>query len=107
IFPFEEPWFRERGVNAVYIGHPLARIVHPPGTTQIPANTVAILPGSRQGEVARHLPYLLDTVAVLRNKHPELRFVMALPDGFSANAGADFSERIRAASIQVKEGTTW
>ncbi len=107
IFPFEEPWFRQRGVNAVYIGHPLTRIVRAPGEIQLAENTIAILPGSRQGEVARHLPDLLATVALLRAKRPELQFVMALPSGFAANAGPQFSERIRAASIQVKEGSTW
>ena len=30
IFPFEEPWFRQRGVNAEYIGHPLAKRIQPP-----------------------------------------------------------------------------
>ena len=29
LFPFEEPWFRERGVNADYVGHPLARVIRP------------------------------------------------------------------------------
>jgi len=107
IFPFEEPWFRKRGVNAVYIGHPLTRIVRAPGRIQIPENTIAILPGSRQGEVARHLPVLLETVERLRARRPELHFVLALPEGFSMKAGQQFSERIRAASIQVKEGFTW
>ena len=29
LFPFEEKWFRERGVNATYIGHPLAFMARP------------------------------------------------------------------------------
>jgi len=107
IFPFEQPWFRRHSVNAVYIGHPLTRLVRAPGKIQLAENTIAILPGSRQGEVERHLPILLETVDRLRARHPALHFVLALPEGFSMKAPQQFSERIRAASIQVTEGFTW
>ncbi len=107
IFPFEEPWFRRHGVRAVYIGHPLARIVRPAGKVQIPENTVAVLPGSRPGEVARHLPVLLRTVEILRADDSGLHFALALPEGFPAAVLAHFSERISAAAIQVIAGATW
>ncbi|MEO8027144.1 MAG: lipid-A-disaccharide synthase [Bryobacteraceae bacterium] len=107
IFPFEQSWFRLRGVNATYIGHPLTRIVKPRGGVELPADFVAILPGSRPGEVGRHLPALLETVAILRSRNPNLDFVLALPEGFTARSEPNFSERIRAASIQVIEGATW
>lgn len=109
IFPFEASFFEQRGVPTTYIGHPLARIVKASMTREeflkkfnLPDKRfIVLLPGSRHGEVERHLPVLID--AVNRLKHRDLGFVLALPGGF----GHTFSERIRGASIQVIEGATW
>jgi lipid-A-disaccharide synthase len=114
IFPFEEAFFRQHGVPTTFIGHPLARIVKPSLTRaefcekfgfSTDDRIVALLPGSRHGEVARHMPYLLDAAARIRARH-KARFILALPPGFGAET-ATFSERTRAASIQVVEGFTW
>src|SRR6185437_13848958 len=60
IFPFEQEFFRERGVPTTYIGHPLAVVVKPSlGGDEFrkkfgiapDARIVALLPGSRHGEV--------------------------------------------------------
>jgi lipid-A-disaccharide synthase len=113
IFPFEQSFFEGHGIPTTYIGHPLATVVKPtlereafrakfgisPG-----ARIVALLPGSRHGEVARHIPVLLEAAALIQN-HVPVTFVMGLPPGFGLDA--TFSERIRAASIQVIEGFTW
>jgi lipid-A-disaccharide synthase len=111
IFPFEEEFFARHGVPAAYIGHPLARIVKPSMTRDefcakfnLPADKkiVVLLPGSRHGEVERHLDDLLDASRRLGGR--DLVFVLALPGGF----GNTFSERIRGSSIQVLvEGVTW
>jgi len=68
IFPFEEQWYRDRGVDAEYVGHPLAD-VPPPAVSREefaarygldPARPwVALLPGSRKKEIAMNLPALL------------------------------------------------
>ena len=69
IFPFEEEFFPREGVPATYIGHPLAGLVRPSLTRdeffrkhRLAAGRplIAVLPGSRRGEAARHLPALLD-----------------------------------------------
>ncbi len=65
---------------------------------------VALLPGSRHGEVARHIPTLLEAAVSLRTRFP-VTLVMGLPPGFGIEP--TFSERFRAASIQVIEGLTW
>ncbi len=115
LFPFEEAWFRERGVNATYIGHPLASMVHTSTNRAeflerhgLPANRklISLLPGSRRGEAARHLPILLETIALLRRKW-ELSVVLATPKDFRSGALATFRERMGALSIQVLENETW
>ena len=76
IFPFEEAFFKQHGIAAEYIGHPLTRMVRPSAPVMelrrkfdIPdgAIAIALLPGSRVGEIERHLPILVEAV----ESHPE------------------------------------
>jgi len=116
IFPFEPEFFDRGGVNAVYIGHPLARLVKPTAGRDelrrrygVPDGVplIALLPGSRSGEAARHLPDLLETVELLRQSaSPAPQFILAVPPG-TVPAGSKFRERILASSIQLLEGQTW
>ncbi|HUA19264.1 MAG TPA: lipid-A-disaccharide synthase [Bryobacteraceae bacterium] len=116
IFPFEPEFFERGGVNAVYIGHPLTRLVKPSAGREelrrrygVPEGTplIALLPGSRRGEAARHLPDLLQTVELLRQStNPAPHFILAVPPG-TVPAASNFRERIRASSIQLLEGQTW
>jgi lipid-A-disaccharide synthase len=114
LFPFEEPWFRHRGVDAIYIGHPLASMVH----TQVSRKEflerhgispddplVVLLPGSRSGEAYRHMPILIDAVAELRQRFA-VSAIWATPPGFQLKTGT-FMERVRALSIKVIENETW
>jgi lipid-A-disaccharide synthase len=74
IFPFEEQFYRERGVAAKFVGHPLADLPAPSITREQLAadykldparHWIALLPGSRRGEVARILPVLLEAAQLL------------------------------------------
>jgi lipid-A-disaccharide synthase len=114
IFPFEEAFFRKHGVEATYIGHPLARIVKPTMSREEfrdrfgfkeTDRLVVLLPGSRRGEVLRHLPYLVEVTRQIRQRQ-SVRCVLALPAGFGFDH-ASFSEPLLASSIQVVEGFTW
>ncbi len=63
ILPFEEEWFRVRGVDTVFVGHPLLdRAPGPVPKPQVYAGqrVLAIFPGSRAGEVDRHWPLFRD-----------------------------------------------
>jgi lipid-A-disaccharide synthase len=112
IFPFEEAFFREHGIPASYIGHPLAGEVRP--VTQKAEffrkhrldpsrQLVTVLPGSRKGEAARHLPALLD--AVERIYRQQVTHFL-LPASETTGA-AFFRDRVGGAPIQVIEGETW
>ncbi len=114
IFPFEEKFFQERGVPAAYIGHPLSRLAKPMltraefcsklGISEV-ERIVALLPGSRQGEVARHLPIVIDAAKRIRERSG-VTFVLALPAGFGLQ-NTRFWEPVQAESIKVIEGHTW
>src|SRR5580704_11914837 len=116
IFPFEPDFFSPYGIDARYIGHPLTRLVKPSASREelrrrygIPdaAPVIALLPGSRKGEIDRHLPVLIDAVEKIRQTSQRLapRFILAVPAGTSLRS--NFRERISEASIQVLEGQTW
>lgn len=112
IFPFEEEFFVSRGVRATYIGHPLAGRVRPSLTKsdffrkhELPLDRplVAILPGSRQGEAARHLPILVETAWRLSRKSGATCVLPA-----SATTGTEFfRQRIGDAPVRVLEGESW
>jgi lipid-A-disaccharide synthase len=112
IFPFEEAFFREHRIPACYIGHPLAGQVRP-GLQKAEffrkhrldpnRQLVTVLPGSRKGEAARHLPSLLD--AVERIYRQQVTHFL-LPASETTGA-AFFRDRISGAPIRVVEGETW
>ncbi len=112
IFPFEEEFFTREGVAASYIGHPLAGRVRPSLTRQeffqkhrLAAGRplIAVLPGSRRGESARHIPALVDAAERLYREQA-LNFVLPA----SAHTGVEFfRERIGRSPIQVIEGESW
>jgi lipid-A-disaccharide synthase len=89
IFPFEEEWYRSRGVNADFIGHPLVGNVAAKKTRaefaadyRLDASKpiVALLPGSRSGEIAHHMPSLMQACRLIQ-KERNVQFVLALAQG--------------------------
>lgn len=115
IFPFEEDFFRNRGVSAEYIGHPLARLVKPLSSREdfvarhgLPRDRplVCLLPGSRPGEALRHLPALLDAADRL-DRRGAAAFVLALPAGFWRDGGLALVRRVGDLPVRVVQGETW
>ena len=86
IFPFEEPFYRERGVEAEFVGHPLAELPLPAVSREQfaaennldPAATwIGLLPGSRPKEIRDNLPEMLEAARALANRpapspHPRI-----------------------------------
>jgi lipid-A-disaccharide synthase len=89
IFPFEQDWYRARGVKADFTGHPLvgnvaakrSRAEFLADNHLDPAEPViALLPGSRPGEISHHMPILMQACRHILQKHP-VQFVLALAPG--------------------------
>ena len=84
LLPFEKKFYDDHGVTARFVGHPLADQI-PMQTDRIAARhgmglpiesvCVAVLPGSRHGEVARLSDDFARTIAWLVRHQPDLRFV--------------------------------
>jgi lipid-A-disaccharide synthase len=105
VFPFEEPIYREADIPASYVGHPLADLIPERNDPELARRAlgmfpgggpvVALLPGSRAGEVARLAPDFLRTAVWLHVRRPDLRFLLP--------ASSDrMMERIRAICDSLK-----
>jgi lipid-A-disaccharide synthase len=98
IFPFEEKFYRERGIAAEFVGHPLADLPAPTVTRQDFAREyqidperpwIALLPGSRRGEVSRIFPILLQAAQLLG---PDYVYTVPVASTLSRVAVASFLE---------------
>ncbi|WP_312080499.1 lipid-A-disaccharide synthase [Acinetobacter schindleri] len=85
LFPFEKVFYQKWQVPAAFVGHPLASqlpIQNPLTEAKQelgldPAQKyIALLPGSRRGEIERLGPLVLDTAQILQQKHPEYIFLI-------------------------------
>jgi lipid-A-disaccharide synthase len=103
ILPFEKQWYEQNGFSRVeYVGSPLAREVHTSRGKEIfcrdhrldPSKPlIALLPGSREKEITRILPVMLETAHTIRSRRPEIQFVLCL----SSEANLPIVEGLRAA----------
>jgi len=115
IFPFEEAFYRERGVVAEFVGHPLAELPPPDVTREQfaaangldPRQTwIGLLPGSRSREIRANLPEMLEAAWELAEVHPvrEYQFVVPLAptlDAAQEAAARDMVEE-RAGGLYIR-----
>lgn len=81
IFPFEEKFYRDRGVDATFVGHPLAELPNPTITREAYADQfqinsakrwITLMPGSRVKEVRMNLPTILESAGLLGDGYEHL-----------------------------------
>ncbi len=89
LFPFEARFYEEAGVPVTFVGHPVAERVPVEGDPHLlrsvlagaglsrSAPTIALLPGSRTGEVDRILPFMLDGAKILAAANSDLQFLVS------------------------------
>ena len=92
-FPFEPKLFEGTGLDARFIGHPLVKVVeretietNASGMCEGDGKTLALLPGSRMGEIQRILPRLLEALKLIVGKRCDLKFRVCIP---AANDAAE------------------
>lgn len=84
VFPFEEKIYQDAGIPVSYVGHPLADAIPlQPDTAAARAALgltsgpiIALLPGSRLSEVARHARLMLDAALRIHPRYPDAQFVL-------------------------------
>ena len=101
IFPFEEPFYRERGVLAEYVGHPLADLPLPSISRASFAQSnglnptkrwIGLLPGSRGKEIRLNLPEMLRAARMLLEHDPATEFLLPLAPTLTAHQIHETSE---------------
>ena len=105
LFPMEPPIYERHGVNARFIGHPLADSfpLHPDRAAArealaLPPDTpvLALLPGSRLGEIRRLLPVFLQAARLLAESKPGVRVVIPAAN---ARCRAEIETQLRATPL--------
>lgn len=102
IFPFEEPFYREHGVAAEFVGHPLAELPLPSASRETFAAQnglhpekiwIGLLPGSRPKEIRDHLPEMLRAARELTG---DFEFVIPLAPTLNAAQRAEARQIVEA-----------
>jgi lipid-A-disaccharide synthase len=75
IFPFEKPLYEASGLRAEFVGHPMLDSLDLLKTgLQRHGDLIGLFPGSRDREVKRLFPSMLEAARLLSQRHPGLRF---------------------------------
>ena len=113
ILPFEQEFYRKRGVQVDYVGHPLMdqcreiAFFEQGGQGMRSAGAdgpvVGLLPGSRKEEIRNLLPKMVKAVEILKRDYPRIRCLLPLADTISREFVHPFIDRA-SVKIQVREG---
>ena len=113
ILPFEEPLLRQHGIDATFVGHPLLdRAKSMPDRVAarralgVPdeARVLALFPGSRGQEIARHLEDFVAVGRALQRRMPDLHVVVSVAPGIELDAAICPFPTVRGASFDVLRG---
>ncbi|MFJ2988381.1 lipid-A-disaccharide synthase [Collimonas sp. NPDC087041] len=106
IFPFEEEIYRKAGIPVTYVGHPLAQVIPmvpdvaaARSTLGLPVDSrvVAIMPGSRMGELKHNTIAFVQAAKILAQRDPGMRFIAPMA---GARQSKFFSELVTQAGLQ-------
>ena len=113
IFPFEPALLAQHGIDATYVGHPLANVI-PMQPDRLAARqklglapddtVVAILPGSRQSEVKYLALRFFQAAALIQRSHPAIKFIVPAVPTLRARIEALVAEAGMAGRITVVTG---
>jgi lipid-A-disaccharide synthase len=113
LFPFEPELLQRADMAATYVGHPLADVIplQPPRAEARQRlglgehePVVALLPGSRAGEIRHIAPAFLQAAALLQRERPELRFVLPVAPGLRQALDALIAQHAPGLVLQRLDG---
>ena len=113
LFPFEPVFYQGHGVSAVYVGHPMADQIsadHDPATARrrLGMSTedihIALLPGSRAGEVSKLAEPMIEAARILARQTPGIRFSAAMANSRVRSQFEATMERLAMQNIQLVDG---
>jgi lipid-A-disaccharide synthase len=109
LFPFERPLFQNAGLKTTFVGHPLVDELeeHRLSAPARDDTLVGLFPGSREREVARLFPMMIETAARLKAWRADLRFeVPAASPNLAAQIRGLLEQADAAGLIDVDTGSS-
>jgi lipid-A-disaccharide synthase len=113
LFPFETRFYERAGVPVTYVGHPVVdrelsgldgrRLRRRAGLAP-EGEVVALLPGSRRGEIERLLPPMLGAAKLLQRSRPGLQFLLPLAPGLPKELCQRILEAHNVVDIKIHAG---
>lgn len=113
LFPFEPALLARHGIDATYVGHPLAQVLRPtpnPAAARLAlglaadAPVLALLPGSRGSELRYLTRPFLEAAALLRRQWPTLQIVLPAAPGWHATLTSAVANSPLAGTVHVSAG---
>lgn len=113
LFPFETGFYESAGVPVTFVGHPAADHAAPARSARelraaagfdADAEIVALVPGSRRGEVGRLLPRILEAALLVRERHPATRFLLPVAPGLDREWVAGLVARGALRDVRLHQG---
>jgi len=85
ILPFEEAFYRKNGITSTFVGNPLIDAMPAPVKNRRDGEypdrkVIGLLPGSRKGEISRHLPVMLEAASSIKKEIPGAFFLLSMKD---------------------------
>jgi lipid-A-disaccharide synthase len=113
LFPFEAKFYKQHRVSVRFVGHPLADLI-PISSDRSKARAnlglaeagpiVAILPGSRAGEISRIAESFFGAAEQIKNKSPNVRFVIPCVNANRRAQVLEILERFPALEVELIDG---
>ncbi len=116
ILPFEEPLYRQAGVDVSFVGHPLLDVVQATSSRdetlrrfglREDVTTVALLPGSRKGEVTRLLPVMLKAARILTENICPVQFLLPMANTLDETWMKDQIAKADPPGVRLIRGATY
>ena len=114
LFPMEPPIYAQYGVNAAFIGHPLADSIPLSSDRQAAKqllglngmDALAILPGSRLSEIDKLLPTFIGAAQILHREFPRLQFLIPAANDSCRSAIVRHLQQRPLPNTHVLDGAT-
>jgi lipid-A-disaccharide synthase len=110
IFPFEKEIFESAGLTTVFTGHPLVdELEHKREDVTREQDLIGLFPGSREREVSRLFPVMVETVRRIHSHNPEWKFEAAAASDVLAGRMRDIVQhaKLPESLITIKSGTSY
>jgi len=115
IFPFEQEFYRQHGVDVTYVGHPLAYAPVPAIARadfaaqyqlDLQKQWIALLPGSRKKEVGLNLPQMLQAAELINSRNENYEFLLPVASTLEKEWFKQQAARSRVRIVLTKDART-